>query len=120
MKGTQGGANASPSPLGLRTMGVGKVGAMGREGARVRGRCLRPLVAFCAFVVGLNIFYSMNILIDHDAIDTHELVHSPSLTNDWGESQVRATANWAGPIWCFFFGGINYQIEHHLFPTVYH
>ena len=83
-------------------------------------RLLRPSVAFWAFVASLNLFYSMNILIDHDAIDTHELVHSPSLTNDWGEIQVRATANWAGPIWCFFFGGINYQIEHHLFPTVYH
>ena len=34
--------------------------------------------------------------------------------------QVRATANWAGPVWCFFFGGINYQIEHHLFPTISH
>jgi len=33
---------------------------------------------------------------------------------------VRAASNWAGPIWCFCFGGINYQIEHHLFPTLYH
>merc|ERR1711920_73947 len=38
---------------------------------------------------------------------------------DWGEVQVRGTANWGGPLWCFFFGGINYQIEHHLFPTIY-
>ena len=32
--------------------------------------------------------------------------------------QVRGTANWAGPVWCFFFGGINYQIEHHVWPDL--
>lgn len=45
---------------------------------------------------------------------------------DWGEKQVRSTGDFqlinerctAGMNW--FFGGIQYQIEHHLFPTVSH
>ncbi|HEX8966601.1 MAG TPA: acyl-CoA desaturase [Chloroflexota bacterium] len=35
------------------------------------------------------------------------------------ERQVLSSRNVApGPIWDFVFGGLNYQIEHHLFPTM--
>jgi len=97
---------------------------------------LRAAVGMFGLMLGLNLGYSMNILIDHDARVNHELYDvTPDLrlletgvvasadsppALDWGEVQVRTTANWAGPIWCFFFGGINYQIEHHLFPTIHH
>ena len=41
---------------------------------------------------------------------------------DWGEIQVRHSGNFAtdNPWIGNLFGGINYQIEHHLFPTVSH
>jgi linoleoyl-CoA desaturase len=41
-------------------------------------------------------------------------------SKDWGELQVKESGNWGGIIWCHLFGGINYQIEHHLFPSMYH
>jgi fatty acid desaturase len=43
---------------------------------------------------------------------------------DWGELQVRNSSNfcnhWAGDVFAFLNGSINYQIEHHLFPGMNH
>ena len=42
---------------------------------------------------------------------------------DWGEVQVRNSADFAcGGLdtVCHLYGGINYQIEHHLFPSINH
>ena len=43
-------------------------------------------------------------------------------TPDWGELQVRNSANFAtaSSLVCALYGGINFQIEHHLFPTLCH
>ncbi|MGV3460757.1 MAG: fatty acid desaturase family protein [Flavobacterium sp.] len=40
----------------------------------------------------------------------------------WAEHQMRTTANFASncPVAAFFLGGLNRQIEHHLFPKVCH
>ncbi|MFF5381222.1 fatty acid desaturase family protein [Pedobacter suwonensis] len=40
----------------------------------------------------------------------------------WAEHQMRTTANFAtqSPISAFFLGGLNRQIEHHLFPKICH
>lgn len=39
----------------------------------------------------------------------------------WAEHQIRTTANFGNTQFCtFLFGGLNYQIEHHLFPTICH
>lgn len=50
---------------------------------------------------------------------------------DWGEIQTRTAINWSmlgdpetswfwGKVWLYVSGGLNYQIEHHLFPGVAH
>lgn len=43
-------------------------------------------------------------------------------TGDWAETMVRATANWSNDskLWFFFSGGLNFHIEHHLFPGISH
>lgn len=46
----------------------------------------------------------------------------PSLKQDWAETQIRTSCNW-GPnskFWLYAVGGLNFQIEHHLFPGVAH
>jgi len=55
------------------------------------------------------------------------VVATPSLQvaaepRDWGALQARRSANFAtdSPVVCCLFGGINYQVEHHLFPGVSH
>lgn len=73
-----------------------------------------------AYYAGINISYALAIIPDHDTRETHKN-YDPS-KKDWGEVQVRNSGNF-GNKWCFdifnhIFGGINYQIEHHLFPSM--
>mmetsp|Transcript_53394 Transcript_53394/g.134092 ORF Transcript_53394/g.134092 Transcript_53394/m.134092 type:complete len:454 (+) Transcript_53394:76-1437(+) len=41
---------------------------------------------------------------------------------DWAALQVATSVNWAldSKFWTFFSGGLNHQIEHHLFPGITH
>ena len=41
---------------------------------------------------------------------------------DWGEIQVRNSGNFIckNKLYTRLYGGINYQIEHHLFPSICH
>jgi acyl-lipid (7-3)-desaturase (Delta-4 desaturase) len=39
-------------------------------------------------------------------------------TRDWGVQQVATSANWGGVIGNFMTGGLNLQIEHHMFPAI--
>ena len=75
-----------------------------RQGASVKLAATRAAAGSTLFLLGCNVVFAMNILIDHDAHANYELydefvlaVGSTSAA-DWGEVQVRATANWAGPI----------------------
>ncbi|WP_316806595.1 acyl-CoA desaturase [Pedobacter agri] len=48
--------------------------------------------------------------------------HSGNMEEAWAEHQMNTTANFAtnSPMAAFFLGGLNRQIEHHLFPKVCH
>lgn len=45
-----------------------------------------------------------------------------SMENNWAIHQLRTTANFANGsrLFSWFIGGLNYQIEHHLFPNICH
>lgn len=45
-----------------------------------------------------------------------------SVENNWAIHQLHTTANYANKstFFSWFIGGLNYQIEHHLFPTICH
>jgi len=45
-----------------------------------------------------------------------------SIENNWAIHQLRTTANFANgsTFFSWFIGGLNYQIEHHLFPNICH
>lgn len=47
---------------------------------------------------------------------------SGNMENVWAEHQLRTTADFAceNDVLNFFFGGLNFQVEHHLFPKVCH
>jgi len=46
----------------------------------------------------------------------------PTIGEEWGAHQMRTTANFANfhHGWNWFSGGLNHQIEHHLFPSMSH
>jgi fatty acid desaturase len=73
------------------------------------------------YLIAGNIAYGCSILPDHD---TFETTKNKTKTKDWGEAQVVHSANFENgrifDLYCHLFGGINYQIEHHLFPSICH
>ncbi len=93
-----------------------------------------------AYFMGINVVYHVGIFADHDTYETaiENSIPPPSLGEkdiggegtklkdpghyDWGEIQVRHSGNFvtSSTIFTQLFGGINYQIEHHLFPSVSH
>ena len=79
------------------------------------------IVAALSFIISLNMTYAFFILPDHDTYETH-LNSVKNLKSDWGEMQVRNSGNFLNDniLINHLFGGINYQIEHHLFPTICH
>ena len=79
-----------------------------------------PWVALC-YNTAVNATYAACILPDHDTEETREACDG-QISKDWGEEQVRNSGNFAtaNPLVCALYGGINYQIEHHLFPTLSH
>ena len=75
-----------------------------------------------SYFISANIAYGCCILPDHDTFQT-TINHIEGI-KDWGEIQVRNSGNFEnrrfGDLFCHLFGGINYQIEHHLFPSMCH
>lgn len=53
-----------------------------------------------------------------DGLRPHQL--SGETLRDWGRWQIETSASWGNAFWSFLSGGLNYQIEHHLFPGVAH
>ena len=69
-------------------------------------------------MVANNLLYQANIVGDHDTFDVSVENHYEG--NDWLKLQIQNSGNFKTdcPIYTFVFGGINYQIEHHLFPSM--
>lgn len=63
-----------------------------------------------------SLFFMLNSQITH--LHTPCLIHD----NDWYAHQVRTSTNHSMDNWFnfVFSGGLNYQIEHHLFPNINH
>jgi fatty acid desaturase len=77
-------------------------------------------------LIATNLTYFIGLSPDHDLFPTHLETEKFCKSNDkskkmdWGEQQVRASADFCRNSWFItrFMGGINYQIEHHLFPSL--
>ena len=77
------------------------------------------LLYFYLHIIGTNFGFWIGSAPDHDLYPTH-LEIEKNFSGDWGELQVRHSANFMNnwPIFTKIGGGINYQIEHHLFPSL--
>jgi linoleoyl-CoA desaturase len=74
------------------------------------------------FAISVNLCYSVGVIPDHDTFETEQNLMRDISNTDWGEIQVRNSGNFStdNPYTVNLFGGINYQIEHHMFPTICH
>jgi len=75
---------------------------------------------FIMHIIGTNVGFFIGSAPDHDMFLTHLQISNYDKKMDWGELQVRNSGNFMNNYSFFtkFYGGINYQIEHHLFPTL--
>ncbi len=65
------------------------------------------------------IFQPAHVMEDHSF---ESVENSDTVEENWAVHQLKTTCNFAqkNKILSWFAGGLNYQIEHHLFPTVCH
>jgi linoleoyl-CoA desaturase len=75
------------------------------------------------FTMGLTlaIVFQLAHVVEHAEFEAAG-VDPVKIENEWAIHQVKTTANFAftNKIATWFFGGLNYQIEHHLFPRISH
>lgn len=83
------------------------------------------LVGYTLVSAGLGVMLAVVFQLAH-CVEEASFVDVPGpgekLPMNWAEHQVRTTINFApkSPFWTWYLGGLNYQIEHHLFPKVSH
>ena len=93
----------------------------------------QALAVIAVYYMTQSFYYWAAVAPNHDTLAT--VRHGEASTDidtlrqspiDWGEKQVRSTSNFrllnatVTRHMNWFFGGIQYQIEHHLFPTISH
>ena len=74
------------------------------------------------FICGLGlslIFQPAHVIGETEFYETSD---NGSIDNNWAIHQLKTTANFANGsvLFSWFIGGLNYQIEHHLFPNICH
>ncbi len=89
-------------------------------------------LGFSTWVIGFLIYglfagfvLSIVFQLAHTVEDTHFPVTNPATNNiedEWAIHQIKTTANFAtkNKMVSWFVGGLNFQIEHHLFPKISH
>lgn len=84
------------------------------------------LVGFFVLNAVMGLILSLVFQLAH-VVENTEFEHVPldmtkHIETAWAEHQMRTTANFAmgNKVISWFVGGLNYQIEHHLFPRVSH
>ena len=86
----------------------------------IMGYILYSIGIYCSicYLITLNFMYFINIFPNHSFYETK--ITNKYEGNDWLELQIRNSGNFFNNniYWTKMFGGINYQIEHHLFPNI--
>ncbi len=74
---------------------------------------------FFAGLILASIFQPAHVIPETEFFKTDE---TGSVENNWAVHQLKTTANYANGsrVFSWLIGGLNYQIEHHLFPNICH
>ena len=81
------------------------------------------VLAFTSLVAGVTLATTFQLAHIFDDSEYERIVTRPEpIHRSWAEHQLATTADFAprNRLLTFFLGGLNYQVEHHLFPTVSH
>ncbi len=83
------------------------------------------IVGYGVMVFVTGVFIAVVFQLAHVVEDT-DFVHPPTdgshIESEWAVHQVNTTVNFAtqNKVWNWLFGGLNFQVEHHLFPRISH
>jgi len=83
------------------------------------------LLYFVCMHVGLGLTLSIVFQLAHVVEETEFVFagnNETQIENEWAVHQVKTTSNFSpeSKLISWFMGGLNYQIEHHLFPRISH
>ena len=82
------------------------------------------LLGFLVVHVTMGLTMSVIFQLAHVVEKTsfHSASNQKIMATAWAEHEIRTTANFApnNKILSWLIGGLNYQVEHHLFPTISH
>ncbi|MCP9751711.1 acyl-CoA desaturase [Ferruginibacter sp. HRS2-29] len=80
------------------------------------------LVMNAAMGLTLSLVFQLAHVVENTEFEHIPLDETKHLETAWAEHQIKTTANFAmgNKVISWFVGGLNYQIEHHLFPRVSH
>jgi linoleoyl-CoA desaturase len=83
------------------------------------------LVGYSVMVFVTGLVIAVVFQLAHVVEDTdfhHPETDGQVIENEWAVHQVATTVNFAtkNPVWNWLFGGLNFQVEHHLFPRISH
>jgi fatty acid desaturase len=71
-----------------------------------------------------SLYLALTFAVSHNTQEIYSTIDSSKKNSpkDWAELQISQSSNWGTDNWFanFFTGGLNQQIEHHLFPSVSH
>jgi len=82
------------------------------------------LIGFLIFTLVAGLILSIVFQLAHTVEDTAFPMpdEKGKLQDEWAVHQLKTTANFAtnNKLVCWYMGGLNFQIEHHLFPKISH
>lgn len=78
------------------------------------------LFGYAGYLTSLGIVLSSTFAVSHNVPEAKQDTETSgdAAGRDWGRQQLMTSANWGGVVGNFFTGGLNLQIEHHLFPAI--
>ena len=83
--------------------------------------CLTYLLASATLGLTLAVVFQLSHCVGEAAFWDHPVADQPAV-REWSVHQVESTVDFArgSATLCWLLGGLNFQIEHHLFPKVCH
>lgn len=67
-----------------------------------------------------SFFLASLFIVSHNIVDAKQADEPVLKKGDWAKYQIETSSSWGGRVGSFFTGGLNLQIEHHLFPALPH
>ena len=80
------------------------------------------LVMSAVLGLTLSLVFQLAHVVENTEFEHIPLDHTKHIETAWAEFQLKTTSNFAmdSKVISWFVGGLNYQVEHHLFPRVSH